>query len=265
MDRVQIVVEDWVATVTMQRPDKHNALDADMFRGLIGAQEELIARSEQGEIRAVVVCGAGPSFCAGLDFPAFMAQMGSENAMKPFERFADTPANFVQRMGYDWLRIPVPVIAALHGNVLGGGAQIALGADIRIAAPDTRIAIMEIVWGLIPDMSVTATLPKLVGMDVAKELIFTGRKVPADEAMRLGLVTQIAEDPLQRAQELAREIASLNPDAIRANKKLLEYSWKRDDGEGMLLEEELQKQILGSANQMEAVAARFEKRPGRFR
>ncbi len=159
-----------------------------------------------------------------------------------------------------WKRLPVPVIAAVHGVAYGGGCQIALGADIRIASPDAKISVMEIKWGLIPDMSLTQTLRDLVPLDVAKELTFSGRVLSGTEAQALGLVTRVADDPLQAALDLAREIAGKSPDAIRAAKQLFEVAWHADPATGLNLEQSLQGSLIGTPNQIEAVKANFEKR-----
>jgi enoyl-CoA hydratase/carnithine racemase len=172
----------------------------------------------------------------------------------------ERPENQAQRPAYVWKRLPVPTIAAIHGVAFGGGVQIALGADIRIATPDAKMSVMEIRWGLIPDMSITQTLRDLVPMDVAKELTFSGRVLSGEEARELGLVTRTAPDAHAAAMDLAREIASKNPDAIRAAKKLFETSWHADDREGLALEASLQTELIGSPNQIEAIKANFEKR-----
>ena len=221
-ERVVIETSGGVADVRLTRADKHNALDYAMFDALDAALEEL--RGASG-LRAVVLSGEGPSFCSGLDFPSFMAQ-GLDISETLFGHRDGDAANLAQRVTYDWLRLPVPVIGALHGNCIGGGAQLALGPDIRIAGPDLRFSILEIKYGLIPDMGFSQTLPHLVGLDVAKDLIFTGRDVDADEALRIGLVTRLADDPRAAALELAGEIASRSPDAIRDGKRLLnEAAW----------------------------------------
>ncbi len=206
-DRVTVAVADHIAVVTLTRPDKHNALDLPMLDAIIGAGERL--RGESG-VRVVVLHGAGKSFCSGLDFPAVAAAGGLEAVTGILD---EAPPNYFQRAGHVWIDLPVPVIAAIHGNCLGGGLQIALAADIRIAAPDARLSVMEGRWGLIPDMSITRTLPRLVGIDVAKELTFTARTVTGEEADRLGLVTRVAPEPFDTAMELAREIARRSPDA----------------------------------------------------
>jgi len=177
----------------------------------------------------------------------------------------DRPENYAQRPGYIWKRVPVPVIAALHGVVYGGGAQIALGADIRIAAPDFRMSIMEIKWGLIPDMSITQTLRDIVPLDVAKELTFTGRILDGADAKELGLVTHVSENPLEHAMRLAEEIAGKSPEAIRFGKQLFEEAWHADAKTGLQLEASLQARLIGSENQVEAIRANFEKRAPEFK
>jgi enoyl-CoA hydratase/carnithine racemase len=170
-----------------------------------------------------------------------------------------------QRAAFIWAEVPIPVIAAIHGVAFGGGIQIALAADIRIVAPDARMSVMEIKWGLIPDMSGTQTLRRLVPLDVAKELTFTGKIVSGVEAVALGLATRVSEKPHEDAMALAREIAGKSPDAIRAGKRLLNESGLLTLADGLRLEEELQRALMGSPNQTEAVQANLEKRSPRFR
>jgi enoyl-CoA hydratase/carnithine racemase len=249
-DRITIAVEGGVADVRLARGDKHNALDWEMFASLDAASDELAGRAD---VRAVVLSGEGPSFCAGLDFPSFMSEPSRMEEM--FGHRDGDPANLAQRVTYDWQRLPMPVIGALHGNCIGGGAQLALAPDIRIAAPDVRISIREIHYGLIPDMGASQTLPTLVGLDVAKELVFTGRFVEAEEALRVGLITRIAEEARTAALELAGEIASKSPDAIRRGKRLLNEAAQARSEESLALEEELQRELLGSPNQIKAVQA----------
>lgn len=258
-DRVQIDVADGVADVRMVRADKHNALDWPMFQALDAATDELAGRDD---VRAVVLSGEGPSFCSGLDFPSFMAgDIGVD------EMIADVPgevANIAQRVAYDWQRLPMPVIAAVHGNCLGGGAQIALGADIRISARELKLCVMEIRYGLIPDMGITQVLPTLVPLDVAKEIVFTGRDIGAQEAHELGLVTRLADDPRSEAKALAAEIASKSPHAIRSGKRLLNESYTGRSEDALKLEAELQRALVGSPNQIAAVTAAMTKEPAQF-
>jgi enoyl-CoA hydratase/carnithine racemase len=254
-----VEVSDHVAVVTLTRPDKHNALDVAMFEQIIGAADRLAA--EPG-VRTVVLHGDGPSFCSGLDVAGIMAAGNGLDGL--VERVRGDVPNWFQRAAHAWLELPMPVIAALHGNCFGGGLQIALGADIRIAAPGTRLSVMEVKWGLVPDMSITRTLPRLVGIDVAKELTFTGRVFDGAEAARLGVVTRVADDPLAAARELATEIAGRSPDAVRAAKRLYDESWTGDAQRTLALEAELQLGLIGSPNQLAAVAAGFTKEPAEF-
>jgi len=259
-ERVTIEIADHVAQVRMVRGDKHNALDGDMFLALADAADEM---REASGVRAVVLSGEGPSFCSGLDVASFAAAGGLSGDDLLSRRDGDV-ANLAQRVSYDWVRVPVPVIAAIHGNCLGGGLQIALGADLRIAAPDAKLSVMEAKWGLVPDMGITHALPRLVGIDVAKELTFTARTVSGSEASELGLVTRVADDPLAAATELAAEIAGRSPHAVRAAKRLYEETWDADTGAGFALETELQVGLIGSPNQIEAVRAGMTREPADF-
>jgi enoyl-CoA hydratase/carnithine racemase len=242
----------------MVRGDKHNALDIPMFEGLIGAAS--LVSAEPG-VRAVVLHGEGPSFCSGIDVAGVLA--AQVDGKLPFASLDEVPT-FFQRAAYCWTELPVPVIAAVHGNCFGGGLQIALGADIRICTPDARLSVMEVKWGLIPDMSITRTLPRLVGIDVAKELTFTARVFDGAEADRLGVVTRVSNDPLTDARSLAEEIASRSPDAVRRAKRLYEDAWTGSAIETLSLEAQLQLELAGSPNQVEAVTAGMAKQPAEF-
>lgn len=264
---VTVSVTAGVADVRLNRPEKYNALSPQMFDAIIAAGEGLATRTD---VRAVVLSGNGPGFCSGLDFASFQGMsdgggaQGSGDTPSALARDSDRPDNRAQRPAHVWKRLPVPVIAAVHGVAYGGGLQVALGADIRIAAADARLSVMEIKWGLVPDMGLTQTIRDLVRLDVAKELTFTGRIISGEEACALGLVTRLSADPLADALELAREIAGKSPDAIRAGKRLLEESWHADPHTGLGLEASLQGALIGSRNQVEAIRANFEKRPPEF-
>ncbi|HEX8803367.1 MAG TPA: enoyl-CoA hydratase-related protein, partial [Acidimicrobiales bacterium] len=169
-----------------------------------------------------------------------------------------------QQSAHCWSEVPVPVIAAVHGHCLGGGLQIALGADLRIVHPEAKLSVLEIRWGLIPDMTGTATLPRLVGPDVAKELTWTGRTVSGEEAVRLGLATRAADDPRAAALDLAREIAGKSPHAVRAAKRLVDGSLRSTLADQYAAERAEIGALVGSPNQVEAVAAFFEERPPSF-
>ena len=258
-ERVSVEIADHVAEVRLTRPDKHNGLDYPMFEAINAAVTEVGA---DPSVRAVVLSGEGKSFCAGLDFMSVMAE--GRPIEDSFVKREGEIANDFQRVAYGWQALPVPVIAALQGNVLGGGAQIALAADIRFAAHDLRFSILEIKWGLIPDMGLTQSLPRLVGADRAKELTWTGRKLDAEQAKELGLVTEIADDPLAAARALAAEIATKSPDAIRRGKHLLEQTWNAPAPEALALEEKLQRELLGSPNQIKAVQAGMSGEPADY-
>ena len=268
-DLVTIEVRDHVADVRLNRPDKLNAVSPEMWAAIGAAGDALI---DDVQIRAVVLSGNGRGFCAGLDMASFegMADRSADTPGAPgsgrsLESSADRPENAFQRAAMVWKRVPVPVICAIHGVAFGAGAQIALGADLRIAAPDMRFSILEIKWGLIPDVAITQTLRDLVPLDVAKELTFTGRILDGEAAHRLGLVTHVSPDPHAHASALAAEIAGKSPDAIRAGKRLFDEAWHADERTGLELEARLQKRLIGSPNQVESIKANFEKRAPMFR
>jgi enoyl-CoA hydratase/carnithine racemase len=261
-DRVSCTIVDGVADVRLARPDKLNALDPPMFDALIRAGELVAA---DASVRAVVLSGEGRAFCAGLDLAALSPDDGVNGAVAGgLTRRYGTVTTVAQQAVSVWAELAVPVIAAIHGYALGGGLQLALGTDIRIVAPDAQLAVLEIQWGIIPDMTGTVVLPGLVGADVAKELTFTGRRISGVEAQRIGLATQLSETPLADALSLARTIASRNPAAIRAAKALLDQSAGRSRDEGLRAEQVAQAGLLGTPNQLEAVLAHFEHRDPDF-
>ncbi len=258
------VNENGVADVRLNRADKYNALNSDMFEAIAEAGESL---KSNNDIRVIVLSGEGKGFCAGLDMMSMMSEPGGpagENNDR-FEPKEGEIANFFQKPGYVWAEQNVPVIAALHGAAYGGGFQIAMGADIRIARADTKLSIMEIKWGLIPDMSALATLPNIVSMATAKDLTYTGRIVESEESLRLGLVNQVVEDHMTSAFELAELIASKSPDAVQMDKRLIEAAWEMSAAESMKLEAKLQQEVLGKPNQVEAVVANMQNRPPEYK
>ncbi|MEM7135029.1 MAG: crotonase/enoyl-CoA hydratase family protein [Myxococcota bacterium] len=258
-DRVHLTIDNAVATVRLSRPDKMNGLDLPMFEALIETGKQVAA---DPSIRAVVLHGEGKAFCAGLDFMSFMG--GPEIGQRLLDRGAESPANVAQRPAWVWQEVPVPVIAAVHGVAYGGGLQIALGADIRIVTPDAKLSVMEIKWGLVPDMSITQTLLRQVPLDVAKELTFTGRVISGTEAVELGIATRVSDDPLREALDLAKLIATKSPHAIRSGKALLNEAAELSRADALRLETDLQKELLGSPNQMEAVQSNMTKRAPKF-
>ena len=272
-NRVLIDIQDHVAHVRLNRPDKMNALDDAMFEAIVDTGEQLKANPD---IRAVVLSGEGRAFCAGLDMGNF-ANMASgkpddataksetaNDAVGRLERRTHGLANRAQYTSWVWRELPVPVIAALHGVAFGGGCQISIGADMRYAAPGTKICIMEMRWGLVPDMGATPYLPHLLRDDVLRELTYTNRIIEADEAQALGLVTRVVINPIEAALQTAAEIASRNPEAVRAAKRILNNAPFQTPQEILLAESREQDQIIGKPNQVEAVMANMEKRAPHF-
>ncbi|OLF77853.1 enoyl-CoA hydratase [Maricaulis sp. W15] len=256
-DRVAIRIEDHVAVVTLDRPDKLNAIDPAMFEGLLSAGEFLAGRSD---VRAVVLTGAGRMFCAGLDFASFAAMAGESGTPEPLETRTHGLTNRPQQACLQWRDLPVPVIAAIQGGALGGGLQIALGADIRIVTPDARLAIAEIRWGLVPDMGGCVVLPGLMRDDQIRALTYGGHDVSGEDAVALGLATQCAGDPLAVARSMAAGIATRSPSAIRASKRLLNLAASADPAAVLLAESREQSALMGGPDQTEAVMAQLEKR-----
>ena len=268
-DRIAMTITEGIADVRLNRPEKMNALDSGMFRALVDTSASLAA---DPAVRVVVLSGEGRAFCAGLDFSSFQAMAGDgsgeDREAPPAEGITSIAEGQITHRGqqavYGWTSLPVPVIAAVHGFALGGGIQLALGADIRIVSPDAQMSVLEIKWGLVPDMTGTQALINLVGLDVAKELTFTGRKVSGTEAVQLGLATHVADDPRAAALELAAEIAAKSPEAVRAAKRLLNNAAKVSLAEGFAAEREEIGSLVGKPNQVEAVLSGFEKRAPRF-
>ena len=260
-ERVSIVVTGGVADVRMIRADKMNALDEAMFAALAEAGERL--KSDRG-IRAAVLSGEGRAFCAGIDTSRLQHMAASGGSEGGLALRTHGLANRFQYAAWVWREVPVPVIAAVHGVAFGGGLQIALGCDLRYVTPDARLSIMEIKWGLIPDMAGPQLMRRLVREDIARELTYTGRIVSGEEAARIGLATRVVENPREAALAAAREIAARSPDAIRAAKRLYNQVPYLGYAEGLALEAREQAALVGSPNQGEAVAANLEKREPRF-
>jgi enoyl-CoA hydratase/carnithine racemase len=256
-DRVRVEISEGIADVRLDRAEKLNALDVPMFDALVAAARRV--RCERG-VRAVVLSGEGRAFSAGLDFASVMAT--TERSL--FERGEGEAANLAQAVAWAWRELPMPVIAAVHGVAYGGGLQIALGADIRFVAPDAKLSVREVHWGLVPDMSATQTLRHLVRADVAKELVYTAKIVSGAEGVALGLATHASETPRDEAFALAREIAACSPDAVRAAKRLLDATREGTAEEGLRLEEAVQRTLIGTPNQLEAVGANLAKREAKF-
>lgn len=261
MPRVTTTITDHVAHVELTRGDKMNAVDPDMLSSLIAAGEAL--RGNQ-DVRAVVLSGQGNAFCAGLDVASFAALANGDPASIMMPR-THGPSNDYQHVSMIWQQLEMPVIAALHGVCFGAGMQIASGADIRIAAPDTRMSILEMKWGLVPDMGGMVLWPRLVRADVLRRLTYTGEQFSGAQALEYGLATEVHDTPLERALELARLIASKSPSAVRAGKALVTCAFE-NDAEAVLLEESrAQSALVGKPHQLEAVMANVQKRAPVFK
>jgi len=260
-DRLKISMDGHVALVMLNRPDKYNALDLRMFDALAEAADSL---AKVSKVRAVILHGAGDNFCAGIDVSVFTNPKLriDESHLAPV---APSAANLFQRAAYAWRELPVPVICALHGVTYGGGLQIALGADLRYAAANTRFSIMEAKWGLIPDMAISTTLRNIVRADQVKELAWSGRVFDAAEALQLGIVTGLHDDPLAAATETAQLYAAKSPDAIKGVKRLVNDAWNLSEPDALALEARLQLGVIGHPNQLEAVQANLEKRQPVFK
>ncbi len=261
-DRITISIGEGIADVRLNRAAKMNALDRGMFDALTETGAKLAA---DATLRAVVLSGEGPAFCAGLDLESMMSiTTGGDPRIKNLAEREYGIANWAQHVAWLWRELPVPVIAAVHGVAFGGGFQISLGADMRYVAPGTRLSIMEVKWGLIPDMAGPQLMRHLARDDVVRELAYTGRVFTAEEALAYGFATRIVEDPHAEAMTVAREIAQKSPDAIRAAKRLLNIVRVSEPLAGLIAELVEQRDLIGSANQVEAVRANLDKRTPQF-
>ena len=260
-DRVTITETNGVATVTLSRPEKRNALDLAMIEGIVEAAAQL---KERRDIRAVVLTGAGDAFCAGLDLAA-MPLLAKAAQDVGFETRTHGRSNLFQATAMAWAELPQPVIAAIRGYAFGGGFQIMLGADYRVAAPDTRFSIMEGRWGLIPDMGGMVLMRRLARGDIIRRLTYTAEQFQADNALDWGFISELAQDPLGRAQDLATQIARQSPDAIRAAKALITDTELMGVEETLIAESAAQERLVGTPNQMEAIMAGMQKRDPTFK
>lgn len=250
-----------VVEVALSRADKMNALDPAMFDALIEAARVVCAWSG---VRAVVLHGEGRAFCAGLDMGSFAAMADGQGTNMANLLPRDGIANRAQQTAWAWRELPVPVIAAVHGVAFGGGLQVALGADVRFTHPDTQWSILEVKWGLVPDMAGMPLLRELLRGDVLRDLTYTGRVLRGAEAQALGLATHVSEQPLQAARDMAASIAARSPHAVRAGKRLLNAL--SDASAAQLLQAETDEQValIGSPNQVEAIHAGVQKRAAQF-
>jgi len=261
-ERVRLEVSGSIATVTLTRADKRNALDLDMMNAIVSAGESLM---ERRDVRAVVLYGDGPAFSTGLDTSTFQLLIGAFAKAGGIMTRTHGQSNLFQRAAMVWADLPMPVIAAVHGYAYGGGFQIMLGADIRVASPDTKFSIMEVKWGLVPDMGGMVLMRNLARGDVIKRLTYTAEVFDAAAALNWGFVTEIADDPMTRAQELATAIATRSPDAVREAKAMIRATELISDSDALLAEAAAQERLIGSPNQLEALMAGLEKRAPDFK
>jgi enoyl-CoA hydratase/carnithine racemase len=263
-ERIKVEITNGVADVRMVRTDKMNALDDAMFQALIDTGKAL---SDAKEVRAVVLSGEGKAFCAGLDMGNFSKMASGEP--RGGSGLVDTPrsaggSNRAQHAVMVWRELPMPVIAAVHGVAFGGGFQLCLGADMRFVTADTRMSIMEIKWGLVPDMAGLHLMRHLVRDDIVRELTYTGRQFSGEEALRIGFATRVCADPRAEALALAAEISSKSPHAVRGSKRLLNQAMEASQKDILLLESEIQTSLIGSPNQIEAVMSNMQKRAAAY-
>ena len=258
-------IDDGVADIRLNRPEKRNAIDGEIIDGLLAALESV---KNNKQIRVAVLSGVGKGFCAGLDMASFSdmisGDLNTDKAASSYDDVGASGANHVQRLGWGWQELDIPVIAAIHGGAMGGGLNIALGADIRIVAPDARLGFVEITFGLLPDMSATQSLRHIARLDRIKELIFTGRKFSGEQAYEYGLATLLSDTPREDALAMARTIAGRNPDAVRAAKILLNDSMVCTVHEGLIAESDCSRALMGTANQLEAIMSGFEGREPKY-
>ncbi len=260
-DRVDLAVEeDGVARVTLTRGDKLNAIDPAMFEALLEVGQALF---DMPRLRCVVLAGEGKGFCAGLDLATFEGALDGEEAL-PLTQRTHGNANRFQQAALQWRKLPVPVIAAVHGVCFGGGLQIAGGADIRVVAPDARLAVLEMKWGIVPDMGGFALWRGCVRDDVLRQLTYTNREFSGEEALAHGFATLVDANPVPRAMALAQEIARRSPTAIRAAKSLFNRSTDLPLDEILAAESFEQQRLLGTRNQIEAMMSETDARPAHF-
>ncbi|WP_232358285.1 crotonase/enoyl-CoA hydratase family protein [Paraneptunicella aestuarii] len=245
---VTLDIVDNIAIVTLNRPDKHNALNMDMFKAIDKVSGKL---RKNKHIRAVIVQGSGVDFCTGLDIKSILTKPLS--GLKLLWKWFPGSSNLAQRVSTNWRKIPVPVIMSIHGRCWGGGLQIALGADFRICTPDSTLSVMEAKWGLIPDMGGTVGMREIVPLDKALDFAMTAREITAQEALECHLITEISDNPKERSLALAKQIAENSPDAVAKIKRVFHKSWHNNDWATLARESFWQWFMLLGKNQRIAV------------
>ena len=264
-DAVIVESSGGVVEVRLNRPEKRNAIDSEIIEGLLRALKTI---RENRSARVVVLSGEGRGFCAGLDMANFgnmvSGDLSADSAAEAYDELSPSGANRVQQLGWGWQELPIPVIAVLHGAAMGGGLNLALGADIRVVAPDASLGFVEITFGLLPDMCATQALRHLTPLDRIKELVLSGRRFTGLEAYEYGIATMLSDNPRQQALKLARTMAGRNPDAVRAGKKLLNDAMFNSTYDGLVAESNCSRKLIGTPNQIEAIMSGFESREPKF-
>jgi len=247
-NRVELEIKEGIAFVRLNRPEKHNALDLAMFDGINRTIDKI---KKDKNVRVVIVSGNGESFSSGLDVKSLLSS--GKGALKLLWKWLPGNANQAQKVSIGWRRLKVPVIMALHGKCWGGGMQVALGGDFRFASPDCSLAIMEARWGLIPDMGGTPGLMECVSADHAIRLAMTAEPVDAKRAQEIGLITEVADDPLKAAKKLAENLIERSPDTNRVIKKIYHQIWSLSERRILAKETLNQIKVLFGKNQKIAV------------
>ena len=260
-ERVTISIQNHIADVRLNRPDKMNALDEAMFNRLVEAGESIL---QDASVRCVVLSGEGKSFCAGMDLANFQPGVNNGIFSKPLSERTHGIANVFQKVAWIWRELPVPVIAAVHGTSIGGGVSIMAGADIKYIAPDTKLSILEMKWGIFPDMAGTQLWRHTVREDILKELIYTNRFFSGEDAVKYGFATHVSTTPYADAMKLAEVIITKNPTAIVKAKKTLNQAPYLNAKDGLMMESVEQMDVIHKKNQIEAVTAAIQKRTPDF-
>jgi len=259
---IKLEIKNKIATITLNRPQKKNALTLEMLVTLSTIGDNL---KNETSLKCIIIKGSAGTFSSGIDITSFASLASDKQLLNSIMAPLDGVSyNQIQKSCLIWQEISIPVVAVLEGPVFGAGLQLALGADIRIAGDNTVLSIMETKWGLIPDMGITQTLPKLISYDQALYATLTSNLITATEAKSLGLVTICSKNPYDESTKWVKGISARSPEAIVSTKTLYKKAWSEKTTENVRLEALLQTKLIGSPNQMEAVLANIENRTPNF-